>query len=156
MRRVCCRSVTAVTVRRVLVLLAAAVVLAVAVPVAVKAERLGVQHGWLTNPSVRNAPDLKPRAVEEVMTGLEAPWGLAFLPDGSVLMTERDTARILSVQGGSVREVTRIAESRPSGEGGLLGIAVSPTYTTIGCTSITLRRTTTGSGDCASTIQVKS
>jgi glucose/arabinose dehydrogenase len=114
----------------VLVVLAAAVVLAVAVPLAVKAERLGVQHGWLTNPSVREAPDLKPRAVDEVVSGLEAPWGLAFLPDGSALMTERDTARILSVQGDSVREVARIAEARPRGEGGLLGIAISPSYAT--------------------------
>jgi glucose/arabinose dehydrogenase len=54
---------------------------------------------------------------------------VAFLPDGSALVTERDTARILSVRpGGQVTEAARIDEAEPRGEGGLMGIAVSPTY----------------------------
>ncbi len=67
-------------------------------------------------------------------TGLESPWGLAFLPDGDALVTERDSKRVLRVPaaGGSAVEVTRITEALPRGEGGLLGIAVSPTYATDG------------------------
>ena len=63
-------------------------------------------------------------------TGLEAPWGLAFLPDDSALVTERDTARVLQVpaRGGDPVEVARVQEAAPAGEGGLLGLAVSPTY----------------------------
>lgn len=79
----------------------------------------------------REVPEatLPASAVRVLVTGLCAPWGLAFLPDGTALVTERDTARILSVTSdGRVTEVQRIREARPRGEGGLLGIAVSPDY----------------------------
>lgn len=67
--------------------------------------------------------------VQVLVRGLQAPWGVAFLPDGDALVTERDTARILRVtRDGTVEEVQRLSEVEPSGEGGLLGIAVSPTY----------------------------
>ncbi len=63
-----------------------------------------------------------------VATGLEAPWGLAFLPGGDALVTERDSSRLLRVSpSGSVREVGTLP-AEGDGEGGLLGVAVSPTY----------------------------
>jgi len=67
-------------------------------------------------------------------TGLEAPWGLAFLPSGEALLSERDSARVLRLPaaGGTPVEVARVAEARPAGEGGLLGLAVSPSYATDG------------------------
>jgi glucose/arabinose dehydrogenase len=86
---------------------------------------VGVWRGWFTDPSVSGAPDGTAGAVSDVATDLRAPWGLAFLPDGSALVTERDSARVLSVPagGGAPSEVTVVAEAVPSGEGGLLGIA---------------------------------
>lgn len=62
---------------------------------------------------------------------LEAPWGLAFLPDGSALVSGRDSARIVRVDptkpaGSNVTTVARVAGVRAEGEGGLLGLAVSP------------------------------
>ena len=62
--------------------------------------------------------------------GLVSPWGLVALPDGSALVSERDTRRIVQVasDGGQV-EATVIDEAVPDGEGGLLGLAVDPTST---------------------------
>ncbi len=60
---------------------------------------------------------------------LEVPWGVAFLPGGDALVAERPTGRILRVTpAGAVSEVQRLAEVRDTGEGGLLGLAVSPGY----------------------------
>jgi len=71
-----------------------------------------------------------PEVVDTVATGLEVPWGLAFLPDGDAVVTERDSAKVLLI-GGTDHEVTEvgsIGEAAPQGEGGLLGVAVSPAY----------------------------
>jgi glucose/arabinose dehydrogenase len=88
---------------------------------------VGWRRGWFTNPSVRDAPTVAVKA-SDVVTGLRTPWGLAFLPDGSALVSERDTGRILSIRDGRATEVARIADAQHVGEGGLLGIAVSPNY----------------------------
>jgi glucose/arabinose dehydrogenase len=53
---------------------------------------------------------------------------LAFLPGGDALVTERDSGRLLRVSGsGDVQEIQTLPEGG-SGEGGLLGLAVSPDY----------------------------
>ena len=63
-----------------------------------------------------------------VATGLEAPWGLAFLPSGEALVTERDTARLLSVDASGDVEELQTLPAGGGGEGGLLGLALSPDY----------------------------
>ena len=68
-----------------------------------------------------------PAAFEDVATGFDVPWGLVFQPDGSALLSERDTARILSVSAdGGVTEIGPVEGVQPGGEGGLLGLAVAP------------------------------
>src|SRR5689334_20760726 len=70
---------------------------------------------------------------EVVATGLTVPWGLGFLPDGSALVAERNSARILQLRPGSAPAVVAtISGVAPTGEAGLLGLAVSPTYATDG------------------------
>ena len=63
-----------------------------------------------------------------VAAGLEAPWDLVFTPDGEALVSERDSSRLLSIDSsGNIEELQRLPENG-TGEGGLLGIALSPNY----------------------------
>jgi glucose/arabinose dehydrogenase len=64
-------------------------------------------------------------AAEEIATGIDVPWGLAFLSGGDALIAERDSGRILRVTGeGEPQPVYEVPGVVASGEGGLLGIAV--------------------------------
>jgi glucose/arabinose dehydrogenase len=73
-------------------------------------------------------PDLG--APEEVAQGIDVPWGLTFLPGGDALVAERDTGRVLRLTpgGGAPRAVYEVPGVVPGGEGGLLGLAVSPDF----------------------------
>jgi glucose/arabinose dehydrogenase len=67
--------------------------------------------------------------VETVATGLEAPWELAFLPDGRALVTERPgRVRLLSSDLQLQEEPIARVEVAAIGEGGLLGLAVDPDF----------------------------
>ena len=72
-------------------------------------------------------------SVTDVAAGLDVPWGLARLPDGSHLVSLRDEARIVHVAAdGTVSPVPasgpdgRVPGVHPDGEGGLMGLAVAP------------------------------
>ncbi|MFJ1456890.1 PQQ-dependent sugar dehydrogenase [Nocardia sp. N2S4-5] len=72
-------------------------------------------------------PDLG--AGEDVAGGIEVPWGLAFLPDGTGLVAERNSGVVLRVSPGKASErVYEVPGVVAQGEGGLLGLAVSPRY----------------------------
>jgi len=76
------------------------------------------------------APAVARARVDGVVAGdLVAPWGMTFLPDGSALVSERDSERIVRVStDGTVSPVGRVRGVDGSGEGGLLGLALSPAY----------------------------
>lgn len=65
-----------------------------------------------------------------VATGLSVPTGLALLPDGSALVGERTTGRILQVfpDAAPPAELMVVPGLDATGDGGLLGMALSPTY----------------------------
>lgn len=67
---------------------------------------------------------------EELTTGLEAPWGLTFIPDGTALVSERISGRLLrvSADGGDAQTVGVVPDMEVSSEGGLLGIVASPDF----------------------------
>jgi glucose/arabinose dehydrogenase len=65
----------------------------------------------------------------DLATGLAVPWAIAFLPGGDALVTERDSARLLRVTpAGKVTVIGKVPGVSPAGEGGLLGVAVSPDF----------------------------
>jgi glucose/arabinose dehydrogenase len=63
-----------------------------------------------------------------IATGLSVPWGIAFLPGGDALVAERTSGRIYRISGKRKRVVMRVPGVVAAGEGGLLGLAVSPRY----------------------------
>lgn len=67
--------------------------------------------------------------VVEVAGGLSHPWGLAFLPDGRMLVTERG-GRLRLVEEGRLAPdpVGGVPEVYASGQGGLLDVAVDPAF----------------------------
>jgi aldose sugar dehydrogenase len=66
--------------------------------------------------------------VEEVAAGLEVPWGIAFLPNEEMLVTER-AGRIRLVRNGKLHPSSvATINVTDAGEGGLLGIAAHPDF----------------------------
>ncbi len=67
--------------------------------------------------------------VNELVTGLQNPWGMAFLPNGDILITERP-GRVRLVRDGQLQDTP--VEGGPSvaatGQGGLLDIALHPDF----------------------------
>ncbi|MCB9762828.1 MAG: PQQ-dependent sugar dehydrogenase [Alphaproteobacteria bacterium] len=67
--------------------------------------------------------------VEVVTSGLTIPWGVAFLPDGAMLITERDgLLRRVEADGTLAGTPVATVAVSASGEGGLLGIALDPEF----------------------------
>jgi glucose/arabinose dehydrogenase len=70
--------------------------------------------------------------VETVTEGLVNPWGLAFLPNGKMLVTERPgRLRVVSADGKQLSEpVAGLPAVDPRGQGGLLDVAIDPAFAT--------------------------
>ncbi len=64
-----------------------------------------------------------------VASGLEHPWGLALLPDGRWLVTERPgRLRMITAQGAVGEPISGLPAVDARGQGGLLDVAVGPTF----------------------------
>ncbi|WP_258067132.1 sorbosone dehydrogenase family protein [Arthrobacter sp. GMC3] len=76
-------------------------------------------------PPVSSSPPAGPAAAGDIATGLAAPWSMVPLADGTFLVSERDSGRILEVGAdGTKRTVGEVAGVVHQGEGGLLGLAL--------------------------------
>lgn len=64
-----------------------------------------------------------------VASGLEHPWGLVFLPDGRMLVTERPgRLRIVSANGQLSAPLSGVPAVAARGQGGLLDVALAPDF----------------------------
>jgi len=73
--------------------------------------------------------DLVSLRADVVAEGLENPWGLDFLPDGGLLVTERPgRMRIVSAQGQLSEPIAGVPQVSASGQGGLLDVAAAPDF----------------------------
>jgi len=67
--------------------------------------------------------------VKTVTDGLAHPWGLAFLPDGQMLVTERPgTFRFVAKNGTKSTPLTGVPTVFAEGQGGLLDVAIDPDF----------------------------
>ena len=81
-----------------------------------------------TPPSTGSIPAGSP---SDITTGLDVPWSIAFLPGGDALVTLRDRAEVVRVTPtGQKSSLGKVAGVVADGEGGLLGVAVSPDFAT--------------------------
>ncbi|MCC7266211.1 MAG: PQQ-dependent sugar dehydrogenase [Caulobacteraceae bacterium] len=82
------------------------------------------------------APRMKANVAYQVATyaeGLDHPWGLAFLPDGRLLVTERPgRLRIVGADGKLSQPVSGVPAVDARDQGGLLGIAIDPKFAETG------------------------
>lgn len=78
-----------------------------------------------------NAPEATKTAiaVEEVATGLENPWGMQFLPDGRILVTERPgRMRIVGKDGKLSEPISGLPNVVQGGQAGLLDVLLAPDF----------------------------
>lgn len=75
------------------------------------------------------AADMGGARVVTVTDGLENPWGMAFLPDGGILITERDGHLRLFTNGALVpTPISGLPPIDAQGQGGLMGVALHPKF----------------------------
>jgi glucose/arabinose dehydrogenase len=75
------------------------------------------------------APAAEKVVATQVATGLRSPWGLAFLPDGRSLVTEKGgTLRIVSLDGAVSAPIGGGPAVDTNGQGGLLDVKLSPDF----------------------------
>ena len=85
--------------------------------------------GLALAPAISRAAGLRIRVVP-VATGLENPWSVAFLPDGRMLVTERQGRLRLVARDGRMADVDGVPPVWAVGQGGLLDVCLHPGFAT--------------------------
>jgi glucose/arabinose dehydrogenase len=87
--------------------------------------------------------------VEEVITGLRSPWGLAFLPNGDMLVTDKFGTLYRHNQKDGLQEITGVPEVVSRGQGGLMDVELHPDFEKNNWIYLTFSKK--GSGNTATT-----
>lgn len=77
--------------------------------------------GTFSTLSAQEPPDV---AITPIISGLDTPWGLALLPGGGALITERD-GELLYWAEGQTRKVAGVPRVLADGQGGLLDVTLA-------------------------------
>jgi glucose/arabinose dehydrogenase len=104
-----------------------------------KAAAIGLSAGLFAGPAAAVITDAPAPAkaskinVETFADGLEHPWGMQFLPDGRLLVTERPgRLRVISSDGTLSDPIAGVPEVAAVGQGGLLDVLLAPDYAQTG------------------------
>ncbi|GGF45239.1 PQQ-dependent sugar dehydrogenase [Echinicola rosea] len=93
--------------------------------------------------------DPKNYTTETVVEDINNPWGMAFLPDGAILVTEKD-GELIYAKDGQKKIIPGTPDVVSKGQGGLLDIILHPDYSTNGWIYLTYS-SGEGEGDGAHT-----
>ncbi|MEM6864137.1 MAG: PQQ-dependent sugar dehydrogenase [Bacteroidota bacterium] len=74
-----------------------------------------------------NLPEKDLFTLEPVVEKIQNPWGMAFLPDGGILVTEK-SGKLLLFQAGKTTEIQNLPEIYVKGQGGLMDVELHPNY----------------------------
>ena len=96
----------------------------------------------------RIATDAGPVGVTRVVSGLDEPWAIGFLPDGSFLITERHGA-LHYFRDGATRKVSGVPKVHARGQGGLLDMVVARDFASSGEVFLTFSKPARGGGKTA-------
>ncbi|MCM5664164.1 PQQ-dependent sugar dehydrogenase [Galbibacter mesophilus] len=94
-------------------------------------------------------PEIIGYELETVVEGINVPWGMAFLPNGDMLVTEKE-GELYLVSSGEKTEVSHNFSVVEQGQGGLLDVALHPNYENNGWIYFTYA-SDEGDGDGANT-----
>src|SRR5690554_584986 len=92
---------------------------------------LGLLAGFANAQTIDVKTSSTPLRIVTVAEGLSNPWGMAFLPDGRMLVTERSgTMRIVTPQGEKGPALAGLPDIISRGQGGLLDVVLAPDFAT--------------------------
>jgi aldose sugar dehydrogenase len=94
--------------------------------------------------------------VSTVAEGLENPWGLAFLPDGAMLVTERPgRLRLVGADGALSKPIAGVPDVVAQRQGGLLDVALDPDFASNNTIYLSFSEPRSGGGNGTSVVRAK-